>query len=59
MESYKDQIKKLTASLFPYFMVFIIGDFIGSASVIHSIEKDCNLMNKTRIAERVYSCEKK
>lgn len=59
MESYKDQIKKLTSSLFPYFVVFVIGNIIGSGSSIYSIEKDCSLMSKTRIADRVYSCEKK
>ena len=59
MEKFKEQVKRLTASLFPYFVVFIAGSFFGSASAIYSIEKDCSLMSKTRIAERIYSCERK
>ena len=59
MESYKNQIATITSKLFPYFMVFIVGSIIGSGSTIYSIEKDCALMSKTRVADRVYSCERK
>jgi hypothetical protein len=55
----QEKLKELSAKLLPYFLVFLIGNIVGTASAIYSLEKDCSLMGKTRISDKVFSCEKK
>lgn len=55
----QEKLKELSAKLLPYFLVFLVGNVVGTASAIYSLEKDCSLMGKTRMSDKVFSCEKK
>lgn len=58
-DKFKELAKNLSFKIMPFFIFFCAGTFYGTSSSIYSIEKDCALMSKTRIADRVYSCERK
>jgi hypothetical protein len=55
----QEKLKQLSAKILPFFLVFFLGNVVGTASTIYSMQKDCSLMGKTRMSDKVFSCEKK
>lgn len=58
-QNFTEKSKILFFKLLPYFLAFIIGSFFGTSSTLYSIDQDCRLMGKTRMGDKVFSCEKK
>lgn len=58
-QTIKEKSKQIFYKLFPYFLAFIIGDFYGISTTLYSIDRDCSLMGKTRMSEKVFLCEKR
>jgi hypothetical protein len=55
----QEKLKQLSSKVLPFLLVFFAGNIVGTASAIYSMQKDCSLMGKTRMSDKVFSCEKK
>lgn len=55
----QDKIKEVSIRAIPFVLVFLLGSFFGTSTALYSIDQDCRLMGKTRMGDKVFSCEKK
>lgn len=52
----KETMRKMLVAVFPYFIAFCIGSFVGSAMAYRQVLADCSYMNKFRYGSTVTNC---
>lgn len=54
----KEYYQKIVVALFPIFIAFTAGNWVGTTISYNSIIKDCEFTNKARYGNSIIKCER-